>query len=381
MFLAAAGLVATVASQSVGDLAACGQTCANNMVSAEKSQELGCDAGDIRCLCLNQNFIFGIRDCSLAICPGEDAQAALQYALDLCKGTGVAITTGGADGKSGTTVTEAPKTDGKASATVTLLSTVTDGTSVFVTPIGTTYVGGEGGKGTPIVSSYTSTITNSDGSAVSTVEGVVTVSDIAGKGSEIVSTFLSTVTNSDGSAISTVEGEVTLTEVVKSGSQIISSYVSTITNSDGSAVSTITGEKTIGGAVVPELSTFVSTITNSDGSAISTLTETQTVESKEASHVVSTVVGTTTNSNGDVITTTGTVTHKGSASHVLTTFTSEGSVIVSTLSTAIVPSGTEGSGSSESHAASTSSDNAAMAQMTAAPVGILAAAGVAFLLL
>lgn len=56
------------------------------MVSAEKSQELGCDTGDIRCLCLNQNFIFGIRDCSLAICPGEDASAALQYALDLCKG-------------------------------------------------------------------------------------------------------------------------------------------------------------------------------------------------------------------------------------------------------------------------------------------------------
>lgn len=386
MFLAIAGLAVTASAQSVDDLAACGQTCANNMVSAEKSQELGCDAGDIRCLCLNQNFIFGIRDCSLAICPGEDAAAALQYGLDLCKGTGVEITTGGADGKSGTTVTGPPKTDGQASATVTLYSSVTDGSSVFATPIGTTVIGGVAGDGTPVVSSYVSTVTNSDGSAVSTVEGVVTVSDVANKGSEVISSYVSTVTNSAGEAVSTVEGVVTLTDLVKTGSQIVSSFVSTVTNSDGSVVSTITGEETIGGVASPDVSTVVSTITNSDGSAVSTVTETQTAEDESVSDVVSTIVGTATNSNGDVITTTGTETFRGSESPVVTTYTSEGSQIIQTLSTAVVPSGTEpvdGSeeSGSEGGSATTSSDNAAMPQKTAAPVGIVAAAGLAFLLL
>jgi hypothetical protein len=55
------------------------------MVSAEKSQELGCDAGDIGCLCTNQDFIYGLRDCSAAICNSEQAAQVLNYGLEICR--------------------------------------------------------------------------------------------------------------------------------------------------------------------------------------------------------------------------------------------------------------------------------------------------------
>ncbi|PMB71535.1 GPI-anchored CFEM domain protein A [Beauveria bassiana] len=75
-FVALSALAAIATAQDVSSLAQCGQTCANNMLAASKAQELGCSANDLRCLCDNANFGFGLRDCSAAICPSEDAAQA-----------------------------------------------------------------------------------------------------------------------------------------------------------------------------------------------------------------------------------------------------------------------------------------------------------------
>ena len=56
------------------------------MLGAEKSSELGCDAGDLKCLCTNKNFVYGLRDCSLAICSAEQAAKVLEYGISVCKG-------------------------------------------------------------------------------------------------------------------------------------------------------------------------------------------------------------------------------------------------------------------------------------------------------
>lgn len=67
------------------------------MNSAAKAQELGCKQADMKCLCANQNYMYGIRDCSTAVCGGEEAKKAIEYGISICGGAGVHITTG-ADG-------------------------------------------------------------------------------------------------------------------------------------------------------------------------------------------------------------------------------------------------------------------------------------------
>ncbi|MCQ6513214.1 CFEM domain-containing protein, partial [Vibrio parahaemolyticus] len=82
----------------VSSLAQCGQTCANNMLAASKAQELGCSANDLKCLCDNANFGFGLRDCSAAICPSEDAAQVVAFGIAACRS---ASGTGGAGGNGG----------------------------------------------------------------------------------------------------------------------------------------------------------------------------------------------------------------------------------------------------------------------------------------
>lgn len=54
------------------------------MLGAEKSTELGCDTGDIACLCTNKNFIYGLRDCSGAICSESEASQVVKYGIAIC---------------------------------------------------------------------------------------------------------------------------------------------------------------------------------------------------------------------------------------------------------------------------------------------------------
>lgn len=51
-----------------------------------QAQSLGCQPSDFACLCNNQNFGFGIRDCSNAICSNAgDAAAVYSFGLSFCQ--------------------------------------------------------------------------------------------------------------------------------------------------------------------------------------------------------------------------------------------------------------------------------------------------------
>nr|CEG02297.1 unnamed protein product [Fusarium pseudograminearum CS3220]CEG02474.1 unnamed protein product [Fusarium pseudograminearum CS3427] len=314
------GLVAAAAAQSSGDLPQCGQTCAGNMVSAAKSKELGCDAGDVSCLCTNQDFIYGLRDCSAAICNSEQAAAVVAYGLALCRQAGVQITTGSA---------------GSVSASAT---------------------------GTGAVRTVLSTLVESDTtitSAVSTISGTAT----GGNEDDLsVSTYTSVFTNSAGdevtSTIKEILGGVALTTYTSGGSTIIepietaSASASASDETESAQVTTFT---TDGTAVVRTLTT-VTTGSETD-SADSAEVTTFTTDGTEVVRTLTTV-------------TTGSESESGSVSETVT----DASTVTEGSDTA---TGTEASAS----ASSTETDNAAVAQMTGAPMGVIAAAGLAMLLL
>ena len=56
--------------------------CIDNMNN--KASELGCEAGDKRCLCDSENYSFGVRDCTKQACPDDDSENVVQIALSSC---------------------------------------------------------------------------------------------------------------------------------------------------------------------------------------------------------------------------------------------------------------------------------------------------------
>jgi len=317
-FLTVFGLAAAAVAQSTNQLPQCGQTCASNMVSAEKSRELGCDAGDVSCLCTNSNFIYGLRDCSAAICNDEQAAAVLSYGLEICRRAGVAITTG-ASGSVSASATGS-------GAVRTILSTLTESDS---------------------------TIT----SAISTISGTATGTDAADVS---VSTYTSVFTNSEGdevtSTIKEILGGPVLTTFTSGGSTIISTIAS---ETDSAATDSADAELT--------------TFTSGGTKIIRTLvTETASTDSTDSTD--SAQLTTFTTDGTKVIRTLTTV----------TTGTESGSESVSetvTDASTATEGATDATGTDASASATTTSDNAAMAKMTGAPAGVIAAAGIAMLLL
>ncbi|KAL6356718.1 hypothetical protein LRP88_10323 [Fusarium phalaenopsidis] len=316
--LSVVGLAATVVAQSAGDLPQCGQTCAGNMISAEKSSELGCDTGDLQCLCTNQNFIYGLRDCSRAICNEEQAAQVLEYGLSVCRQAGVAITTGASGSVSATpTVTGIVRT---------VLSTIVSGDSTIVSAVSTISAAASETEGKETVSTYTSVFTNSDGDVVTTTGETTIGAASKTEDKETVSTYTSVFTNSDGDVVTTT-GETTIgavgaqvTTFTSGGTKIVSTLVTkTATGDEEADVTTITSDGT-------EIVRTLTTKTVKTGSATETEDSTETGETGESSE-------------------TGTATGTGEASET------------------------------------TSTGNAAVPQMTAAPAGVLAAAGLAMLLL
>ncbi|KAL3486530.1 hypothetical protein BJX62DRAFT_215105 [Aspergillus germanicus] len=78
-FLATVG--AARAQLSVSD---CANMCLSNMLAL--AGDLGCDDGDLECLCETPDYRYGIRDCTAQACPGDDAYAVLNAALEQCPG-------------------------------------------------------------------------------------------------------------------------------------------------------------------------------------------------------------------------------------------------------------------------------------------------------
>jgi len=110
-------IATTVLAQDISGLPQCGQLCATNMLGADKAEELGCDQNDLRCLCLNKNFIYGIRDCSTAVCGKDEAEKVVSFGLKVCSGAGVAITTGSNGQPTGSSVEDSSSQTGSAGKT------------------------------------------------------------------------------------------------------------------------------------------------------------------------------------------------------------------------------------------------------------------------
>lgn len=60
------------------------------MLSA--ADALGCDSGDIACLCSEPRFVYGVRDCSNEYCSNSgDANTVQEFGKNMCASAGVAI--------------------------------------------------------------------------------------------------------------------------------------------------------------------------------------------------------------------------------------------------------------------------------------------------
>jgi hypothetical protein len=112
-------------------LPACGQTCATNMLHLAES--LGCTGGDLACLCLNQNFSYGIRDCTDQACPNsKDASDTQAWGVAICANNGVAITS------VSNTVTVSTDSGATVSTAVTATPDVTSSATATITSDGST---------------------------------------------------------------------------------------------------------------------------------------------------------------------------------------------------------------------------------------------------
>ncbi|KAG6008241.1 hypothetical protein E4U21_004840 [Claviceps maximensis] len=179
------------AAQGLAALAQCGQTCANNMMTAAKAEELGCKVNDIKCLCGNVNFMYGLRDCSHAICSQQDANQVVGFGMKVCEGAGIAVT-GGNAGASQTG--GASPSHGEAHVTTIYgVVTGTDG-KVMTAPIATSTIGADNSNAVPNgdahVTTIHSTMTGTDGQAVTTPIATSTIDGgNAGNGGPLLSTF------------------------------------------------------------------------------------------------------------------------------------------------------------------------------------------------
>ncbi|KAM0486031.1 hypothetical protein ACHAPX_000732 [Trichoderma viride] len=309
--------VAAAAAQGSPNLAVCGQTCATNMLDSDKAEELGCKQNDLKCLCANKNFLYGLRDCSAAICSAEDARKVVEYGISICASAGVAIQTSAGGGNGGASNTGSASGSVVSGASTTVTAVLTD--SAAQTAESSTDYEQASGK----VSTIFSTLT-SDGETITTGIATTTVSNLSGGSASSgtgasgqISTIATTVTESDGS-VETKTSEVTLSgsaTVTGTGAHQTESVVLSTVTSDGSAV-------------VKTLTTLHQTTSETESASA---TETETVTKPESS-----------------------------SSESEATATDTGSSSASTTST---------------------STGAGVPQKTAGPIGIIAAAGLAMLML
>merc|ERR1712169_160669 len=211
---AVAALVGIVAAQSLSDLPPCGQTCVNNMLG--QAAALGCSATDVACLCKNDNFGFGIRDCSYQACPPDTNVAAIiAYGNSYC--ASVASTASG-DFAATSALTASGTASGPAGS-ASGISTLTGGAggSGSATATGSGTAGGAGGS---------SAASNASSGASSVASG-------ASASASSVASSLSSQAASASSAASNV-GASASSSAASVGSSI-SSRVSSATGAAGSA--------------------------------------------------------------------------------------------------------------------------------------------------
>lgn len=267
------------------------------MVSAEKSRELGCDAGDVSCLCTNSNFIYGLRDCSAAICNDEQAAAVLSYGLEICRRAGVAITTG-ASGSVSASATGS-------GAVRTILSTLTESGSTITSAVSTISGTATGTDAADVsVSTYTSVFTNSEGDEVtSTIKEILggpVLTTFTSGGSTIISTIAS---ETDSAATDSADAQ--LTTFTTDGTKVIRTLVTETASTDSTDTTDSTDSAqlttfTTDGTKVIRTLTTVTTGTESGSESVSeTVTDasTATEGATDATGTDASATATTTSDN------------------------------------------------------------------------------------
>ncbi|KAL4971635.1 hypothetical protein BDW66DRAFT_155466 [Aspergillus desertorum] len=136
----------------------CASMCFNNMLSL--AQNLGCDNGDMECLCETPDYRYGIRDCTREACPGDNAYDVLQAVLDECPGQ-----SGGE-----LTLTPDPTFTQTVPGTSTPTSTASAISSAVTGENGSSII--SGGGASTVVGGGTSTIVG--GGVTSVISGVTT---------------------------------------------------------------------------------------------------------------------------------------------------------------------------------------------------------------
>ncbi|KAI1634182.1 hypothetical protein F4809DRAFT_619918 [Biscogniauxia mediterranea] len=231
-----AALAAAQSSPFPSGFPDCGATCFNNMW--DLATQLGCTGIDASCLCTKPDFAYGVRDCATESC-SDNATEVIQFGADWCAAQGIAI--GGFPSGSAGTV----------SPTTTVEAT------------GAPITGSQSGGASEIVS----TITDSDGSAISTTT-IATASDSAPGSPSVTAVpvatteLLTTTTDSDGSVATSTF----------STSTIFSSGPATSGTETGSPTETGTGSVT----TITSESSFTSDGTTGVTSITSTSTEAAT---------------------------------------------------------------------------------------------------------
>ncbi|KAJ8131093.1 hypothetical protein O1611_g2530 [Lasiodiplodia mahajangana] len=259
-----AGFAAAAMLPTPPNFPACGTTCLNGVLG--QASDLGCggggstaDAVDGACLCKNINFLYGIIDCANAVCPDGVAQTVVQYGVDWCAAQGVIV--------SGLSATPDPSVVSSPTVTVSATATAGDGSSDSTTA-----------SVSATVSEIISTITNSDGSAVPTTVGTVTLpnggSESSGSGGVVIpistTEIVSTVTNSDGAVVTTTLSTSVIYQTGTGSSSAAETGSSS--GSESASESTLATESATatGGSTETTGATATDAATSTDGAATTT---------------------------------------------------------------------------------------------------------------
>ncbi|OJD16579.1 hypothetical protein AJ78_03270 [Emergomyces pasteurianus Ep9510] len=150
VLLSAGAFAAFGAAQDLSGVSECARGCIERMLAL--APKLGCKGDDVACLCRNMDFGYGVRDCTTQACGAQDLPAAAAAAAKYCPN-------GAPSGSSGTTGTQTadhsgsptwsprpttPTNAGSGSSVSTpyttqaIVSTITSGTQVITTTVGST---------------------------------------------------------------------------------------------------------------------------------------------------------------------------------------------------------------------------------------------------
>ncbi|EGE78065.1 CFEM domain-containing protein [Blastomyces dermatitidis ATCC 18188] len=154
VLLSAGAFAALGAAQDWSGVSDCARGCIERMLGLAPS--LGCKTEDVPCLCTNMDFAYGVRDCTIQACGPEDLPGAAAAATEFCPDDPPGASPSGSQDATETPTGEhtpsptrsssptdstATRSESPASTPYTtqpIVSTITSGTQVITTTVGST---------------------------------------------------------------------------------------------------------------------------------------------------------------------------------------------------------------------------------------------------